>query len=46
MARLEDITVGASVVGIAGSAPVSVVAVVSRIGRLLPARKQGGAARW
>ena len=27
MARLEDITVGASVVGIAGNAPVSVVAV-------------------
>ena len=27
MARLEEITVGASVIGIAGSAPVSVVAV-------------------
>jgi len=27
MARLEDITVGASVVGVAGNAPVSVVAV-------------------
>ena len=27
MARLEEITIGASVVGIAGNAPVSVVAV-------------------